>query len=166
MLKVLLASCFLSVSLAIPAQVNLPRIIRDSMVLQRDTKLNIWGWASAGEKVTIKFNNKVYKTTTNNSGKWAAQLAPTRAGGPYRMEISGKNNIVLNDILVGEVWLFSGQSNMEHTMRQHDVIYADEKYYKLIIPISGSLKYLMWRAWINGRQIYPPAYGSMLVLPM
>lgn len=126
MSKAFLSSFLLLISAPIFAQVKLPRIIRDSMVLQRDAKINVWGWASTGEKVTIQFNHKTYKTTTNNKGKWTAQLAPVKAGGPYTMEISGKNKIVLTNILVGEVWLFSGQSNMEHLMRQHDVIYANE----------------------------------------
>ncbi len=85
------------------AQVKLPRLIRDSMVLQRDTKLNIWGWASKGEKISVRFNNKTYKTTTGNDGKWLLQLPPMKAGGPYTMDISGSNKIVLRDILVGDV---------------------------------------------------------------
>src|SRR5690606_10796921 len=96
------------------------------MVLQHDAKINIWGWASAGEKVTVTFNKNSYKATTHSSGKWTIQLAPVKAGGPYTMVIQGKNKIVLSHILAGEVWLFSGQSNMEHLMRQHDVIYAEE----------------------------------------
>jgi sialate O-acetylesterase len=108
------------------AQVKLPRLIRDSMVLQRDAKINVWGWASKGEKVNVKFNDKTYKTTTANDGKWILQLAPTKAGGPYIMEITGKNKITLHDILVGDVWLCSGQSNMVHQMKLHSVRYADE----------------------------------------
>jgi len=126
MFKAFLSSFFLLTSTVIFAQVKLPRIIRDSMVLQHDSKINIWGWASAGEKVTVRFNHKTYKTTTDTKGKWTLQLAPAKAGGPYSMEISGKNKIILDHILLGEVWLFSGQSNMEHLMRQHDVVYANE----------------------------------------
>lgn len=126
MFKLLIAGLLLCLSVSAVGQVKLPRIIRDSMVLQRDTKINLWGWASAGEKVTIRFNNQLYKTTTNKSGKWTVQVKPAKAGGPYQMEITGKNKIVLKDILIGEVWVFAGQSNMEHMMRQHDVLYADE----------------------------------------
>src|SRR5215203_1096185 len=70
-LKHIISVLIFSVSvLAASAQVKLPRLLRDSMVLQRDTKLNIWGWASAGEKVSVRFNNKTYKTTTGKNGKW------------------------------------------------------------------------------------------------
>src|SRR5829696_2614835 len=105
------------------AQVKLPRLIRDSMVLQRDTKINVWGWAGAGEKVLVRFNNKTYKTTTGKDGKWIVQLQPTKAGGPYTMNIDASNHITLKDILVGDVWLCSGQSNMVHQMGIHDVLY-------------------------------------------
>src|SRR5215203_7047459 len=84
------------------AQITLPRIIRDSMVLQRDTKLKIWGWASNGEEVKIKFNGKSAKTKTGNDGKWIAWLPSMKAGGPYTMEINGKNKIILKDILIGD----------------------------------------------------------------
>lgn len=107
-------------------QVRLPRLIRDSIVLQRDTKINVWGWASKGEKVTVKFNGKTYKITTGDDEKWKLQLAPTPAGGPYTMEISGKNKISLHDILIGDVWLCAGQSNMVHQLKLHAVLYANE----------------------------------------
>lgn len=107
-------------------QVKLPAIIRDSMILQRDKKINIWGWAGVGEKVRIHFNHTTYKTTTNKNGKWIIQLPPMKAGGPFTMEISGRNKIVLHDILFGDVWLCAGQSNMEHQMKLHAVYYADE----------------------------------------
>ena len=108
------------------SQVKLPAIIRDSMILQRDVKLNIWGWASKNEKVNIKFNGKSYKITTGADGKWLVRLSPMKAGGPYAMEIKGSNTIVLREILVGDVWFCSGQSNMVHQMNLHDVTYAKE----------------------------------------
>lgn len=108
------------------AQIKLPQIIRDSMILQRDMKINIWGWASKGEKVSIKFNDKSYHTKTNDEGNWTLQIAPMKAGGPYTMEISGKNKIVLHDILIGDVWFCAGQSNMVHQMKLHGIRYADE----------------------------------------
>jgi sialate O-acetylesterase len=119
--------CFcLIITSCINAQIKLPQIIRDSMILQRDIKINIWGWSSKGEKVSVKFNNKSYKTTTGDDGKWKVKLAPMKAGGPHIMEISGKNKIILHDILIGDVWLCAGQSNMEHQMKLHAVKYADE----------------------------------------
>ncbi|HVG16587.1 MAG TPA: sialate O-acetylesterase, partial [Chitinophagaceae bacterium] len=96
------------------------------MILQRDAKPTIWGWAAAGEKITVRFNNKSYKTTTGNDGKWKVQLQPTKAGGPFAMDITGSNKITLKDILVGDVWLCTGQSNMVHQMKIHNVLYADD----------------------------------------
>ncbi|KAA9035669.1 sialate O-acetylesterase [Ginsengibacter hankyongi] len=108
------------------AQVKLPQLIRDSMILQRDAKINLWGWASNGEKISVKFNGKKYKTRTDDNGRWSLQLSSMKAGGPYTMEISGKNKITLHNILVGDVWLCTGQSNMVHQMILHGIRYADE----------------------------------------
>lgn len=108
------------------SQIRLPRLVRDSMVLQRDAKIKIWGWASAGEKLGIKFNNKNYKTTTGTDGKWSVLLDPAKAGGPYTMNIDASNHFVVKDILVGDVWICSGQSNMVHQMDLHKERYADE----------------------------------------
>lgn len=107
-------------------QVRLPRLVRDSMVLQKDSKINIWGWAAASEKVNIKFNGKNYKTITGANGKWLLQLPPTKAGGPYTMDIIATNKITLKEILVGDVWICSGQSNMVHQMELHSITYADD----------------------------------------
>lgn len=107
------------ITLSSRAQIRLPRLVRDSMVLQRETKIRIWGWAAPGEKIRIQFNNKQYKTTTGADGKWAAFLLPMKAGGPYQMQIDGHNQIVLKDILIGDVWICSGQSNMVHQMSLH-----------------------------------------------
>jgi len=122
--KLFLFTCFLGQWSY--GQVKLPRLVRDSMILQRDTKINIWGWAAAGEKVNIKFNGKNYKTITGSNGKWSVQLASTKAGGPFTMDIAASNKITLKDILVGDVWLCSGQSNMVHQMNIHDVTYAKD----------------------------------------
>ncbi|HKB44219.1 MAG TPA: sialate O-acetylesterase, partial [Chitinophagaceae bacterium] len=96
------------------------------MILQRDTKVKIWGWAAKDEKVSIKFNAKSYKTKTGADGKWSVLLFPMKAGGPYTMNISGSNKITLKDILIGDVWFCSGQSNMVHQMELHNVRYADD----------------------------------------
>lgn len=105
------------------ADVSLPKLISDGMVLQRDARVNIWGWADKGEKVSIKFNGKNYQATASATGEWKVVLASTKAGGPYAMEIRGKNSIVLQNILVGDVWFCSGQSNMVLTMER-----VKEKY--------------------------------------
>jgi sialate O-acetylesterase len=108
------------------AQVRLPRIIRDSMILQRDSKVKLWGWAQPEEKVQVRFNNKTYKATTSNDGKWSLFLQPTKAGGPYTVQIDASNHIILKDVLFGDVWVCAGQSNMVHQMALHAVRYADE----------------------------------------
>lgn len=108
------------------AQVKLPQVVRDSMILQRDVPLKIWGWASPKEKVSIQFLNKKYSTKTGADGKWVITLSPQKSGGPYTMVISGKNKITLQEILIGDVWFCSGQSNMVHQMNIHDVTYAKE----------------------------------------
>lgn len=108
------------------SQVKLPRLVRDSMILQRDAPINIWGWAAPGEKISIQFNNKKFRTTTGKDGKWLLQLSPMKAGGPYTMNIDASNKIVLKDILIGDVWFCSGQSNMVHQMDLHKETYADD----------------------------------------
>ena len=88
---------------------RLPPLVGDNMVLQRDQPLPIWGWAKPGERVTVGFNGKTYETSAAGDGKWQVTLDPSTAGGPYEMTI---NNLHLHNILVGDVWLCSGQSNM------------------------------------------------------
>lgn len=125
--KIGIAVCFSFLMIQLVcAQVKLPRLIRDSMILQRDAKINIWGWASAGEKVKIKFNGKSFKTTATARGKWMLELPPTKAGGPFTMNIDASNHLVINNILIGDVWICSGQSNMVHQMELHSIRYADE----------------------------------------
>ena len=121
LITTILLCCFTS-----QAQVRLPQLVRDSMILQRDAPVNIWGWAAVNEKVQVKFKGKRYKSKAGKDGSWKIQLPATKAGGPYTMEISGKNNITLRDILFGDVWFFSGQSNMVHQMNIHDVTYAKD----------------------------------------
>lgn len=118
--------CVLFLSQATFCQVRLPRLVRDSMILQRDANVKIWGWASPKEKIKISFQNKSYRITTAQDGKWLITLSPMKAGGPYNMDITGRNKILLKDILIGDVWFCSGQSNMVHQMNIHDITYAGE----------------------------------------
>ncbi|HLP39196.1 sialate O-acetylesterase [Lacibacter sp.] len=108
------------------AQIKLPQIVRDSMILQRDIPVNIWGWSAVNEKVSVKFNGKTYKTKGNAEGKWLIKLPATKAGGPYTIDITASNKISLKEILFGDVWFCSGQSNMVHQLNIHDVTYAKE----------------------------------------
>lgn len=87
------------------------------MVLQRDKPIAIWGWAPAGEKISIQFSKQVKKTTSGKEGKWKITLLPESAGGPYQLVVKASNTTVLDNILMGDVWICSGQSNMEWTVQ-------------------------------------------------
>ena len=87
------------------------------MVVQRDRPIHIWGWAAPGEKVTVEFQGTSRETAGDRLGDWSVFLPPQAAGGPYRLTVSGANRIVLDDVLVGDVWFASGQSNMEFPLR-------------------------------------------------
>lgn len=107
-------------------QVKLPQLIQNGMILQRDQKIKLWGWAAVNEKITLNLNGKSYTTKADKEGNWVVQLAPTKAGGPYTIEIVASNKIILQNILFGDVWFCSGQSNMVHQMNIHDVSYAKD----------------------------------------
>jgi sialate O-acetylesterase len=107
-------------TLALPftaaAAVQLPYLFSDHAVLQRDRPVRIWGWAYGGENVTVRFHSQTVVTQTDPTGYWEAWLKPEPAGGPYTLTVSGDSTptpIERKDILVGDVWLASGQSNME-----------------------------------------------------
>ncbi|MBC7904119.1 MAG: sialate O-acetylesterase [Gemmatimonadaceae bacterium] len=121
-----LSAMLMGYTACISAQVRLPRLIRDSMILQRDEKVKLWGWASPNERIEIRFNGKSIRTKADGKGNWSTLLPPTKAGGPYTIDIKGTNKISLREILFGDVWLFSGQSNMVHQLNIHDVIYEKD----------------------------------------
>lgn len=100
------------------AQVSVAKIFADNMVLQRSGPIPVWGWASPGEKVSVLFNHQIKTSKADKAGKWTVKLDPEQAGGPYLLIIKGKNTIELKNVLVGDVWLCSGQSNMEWTVGQ------------------------------------------------
>lgn len=113
-MKKILLVCFLSLGVASAwANVRLPKIFGDSMVLQRDRPIPVWGWADKNETVTIQFHNQKKTTKADAQGKWHLTLSPETAGGPYSLIAKGKNSITYKEILVGDVWICSGQSNME-----------------------------------------------------
>lgn len=121
--KLFIIIILIGVSIESGAKVRLPVLISDGMVLQRDCPIKIWGWASAGEKIEISFRNKKYTTTADNEGNWMQTMTAEKAGGPYTLIV---NDIQLNDILIGDVWLCSGQSNMETTISRVYEKFADE----------------------------------------
>lgn len=99
------------------ATVRMPRLFADNMVLQRDHAIPVWGWADPKEKITIQFNQQTVIAIANLNGKWSANLAPEAAGGPFPLIIKGKaNTILVRNVLVGDVWVCSGQSNMEFVL--------------------------------------------------
>ena len=108
------------------SQVRLPRLISDGMVLQRDAEVKIWGWAAHNEKISIHFIDSVYNTTADDNGEWKVVLAGLKAGGPYEMEVKAGNLITVKDIMIGDVWVCSGQSNMELPMKRVSPIYGAE----------------------------------------
>lgn len=95
------------------AGVRLPNVFSDHMVLQRGQPINVWGWAAPGEAVSVQFNGQVARTTATPQGEWKVALPAQPAGGPFQLVVQGSNRIEFEDVLVGEVWLCSGQSNME-----------------------------------------------------
>ena len=119
-LAILLAAAF---HISAEAKVRLPSVLSDGMVLQRDMPAMIWGWADSGETFWIEWNGAGFMVTAKEDGCWSAELPATKAGGPYTLTVG---DIVLNDILVGDVFLCSGQSNMELPVRRVTDMFADE----------------------------------------
>ncbi len=111
---------FLLLSFSAFADVKLPSLVSNGMVLQRDIPVKIWGWANPGEKVTVSFKGKKIRSSADAMGNWSATLPATPAGGPYEILV---NEIRLQDVLFGDVWLCSGQSNMVLNMER-----VKEKY--------------------------------------
>ncbi|MEP6948199.1 MAG: sialate O-acetylesterase [Ginsengibacter sp.] len=98
------------------ATIRLPKIFGDSMVLQRGVAIPVWGWADKNEKILVSFNNQQKQAKAGSDGRWKVNLDAEKEGGPYILSIQGGNTIVIKDVLVGEVWICSGQSNMEFTV--------------------------------------------------
>ena len=95
------------------AEVTLPKILSSHMVLQRGRPIHLWGWADPGEQVKATLQGATASTKADDIGHWSLYLPPEQAGGPYQLTIAGTNSIVLDDVLIGDVWFASGQSNMQ-----------------------------------------------------
>ena len=117
---------FLFGNIQLKAQIRLPKLISDNIVLQRDQPIKVWGWASPKEKISLIFNKKDYKTTTNDDGTWKIQLPAQPAGSGFEMLMKGKNEITIKNIAFGDVWLCSGQSNMVIPMERVKEKYPDD----------------------------------------
>jgi sialate O-acetylesterase len=109
------------------ADIKLPKLITDGMILQRNQPIKIWGWANVNEQVKVSFNQKKYTTQTKKNGNWEIILDAEKAGGPFQMILDGENHLEINNILIGDVWVCSGQSNMELPMER-----VKEKYEAVI----------------------------------
>ena len=112
------------------AEIKLPALVSNGMVLQRDQNIKIWGWANIGEEVTVTFKNKKYTTKANVKREWSINIEPQKAGGPFKMLI---NKIEIKDLLIGDVWLCSGQSNMEAVMNRANI----KAHYPQVIASSN-----------------------------
>lgn len=113
MKKIVSLSLFIIINVSAFANVRLPKIFGDNMVLQRNKQIPVWGWADVNEKVTVQFNHQTKTIKAGKDGRWMVKLDIETAGGPYTLIVKGKNTITFNNVMVGEVWICSGQSNME-----------------------------------------------------
>ena len=118
--RTLIAALALSIFSAghLNADVRPHALISDNMVLQRGISTPIWGSAEPGEKVTVAIAGQIAEATADAAGSWMVRLSPMEPGGPYEMTIAGSNTVKVNNVMVGEVWLCSGQSNMAMEVRQ------------------------------------------------
>jgi sialate O-acetylesterase len=118
MKRILFLTCFLIACIVTTARVQLPSFISSDMILQQKSKVPLWGWCDANKKVTIttSWNKKTYSTTGDNNGRWKILVATPAAGGPFTINISDGDVTTLSNVLIGEVWFASGQSNMEMRM--------------------------------------------------
>ena len=122
-IKIYLLAVFCAVQLQLRAEVVLPRVIGSNMVLQRGKILPIWGTAAAGEQVSVRFGKQLKNAVADAQGNWKVLLDPlTVSDKPEVMVITGSNTIMLKNILVGEVWICSGQSNMADEMRKNSKV--------------------------------------------
>ncbi len=131
---------------AVYADVRLPKVFGDGMVLQRNKPISVWGWADPGEAVTVKLNHQSKRVTAGNDGTWHLKLGAEKAGGPFQLVVEGKNRLQVNDVLIGEVWICSGQSNMEWPVQRSDhadqeiaaANYPQIRHIKLSRKVSGT----------------------------
>ncbi len=98
-------------------EVRLPGLLSSHMVLQRARPIHIWGWSDPGEKITVELHGVSRATAGSTTGSWSVFLPPEPAGGPFQLTVSAGNRIVLDDVLIGDVWFASGQSNMEMPLK-------------------------------------------------
>ncbi|MFP6581120.1 MAG: sialate O-acetylesterase [Candidatus Hydrogenedentota bacterium] len=128
------------------ADLRLPSLFSDHMVMQRDQSNYVWGWSDAGEAVSVTFDETTISTVASGVGTWYVQIPAAALGAPKKLIIKGSNTITINDILMGDVWVCSGQSNMEFTVDRADdaeneianAKYPNIRYYG--VPLTATLK--------------------------
>ncbi len=103
-------------SMGTSAEITLPSFFSDNMVLQRNADISIWGWAEAGEQIHVIIKNKTYKAKAGNNGNWSVSIGRFQTGDSIQIRVKGKNEIILKNVLIGDVWLCSGQSNMDWSL--------------------------------------------------
>jgi sialate O-acetylesterase len=137
---------------ALRAEIRLPAIFGDNMVLQQQSNVSFWGKATPGSKVTIKtsWNDRSYSVTADGKGSWKTKVATPAAGGPYTITLSDGKTLILKNVLIGEVWVCSGQSNMEMTMKGY-----------LNQPVTGSNEYIATSTNNQIRLISVPRVNSL-----
>lgn len=118
-LKIVLLTALCVIASISDAKIKMPNIFSDNMVLQRDKPIHIWGWGEVNEKIEIEFRGQKVKTAVSKDGRWETYLKKSAFGGPYILTIKGKDSkIIYNNVMIGDVWLCSGQSNMEMVVKR------------------------------------------------
>lgn len=120
-MRIVLALVLLSISLHSFSTIRLPSVIGSHMVLQQQSEITLWGWSAPNEsiRVTVDWDTTAYTTVASSGATWNVKVKTPIAGGPYRIKLNGQNEIVLDDVLIGELWICSGQSNMEWSADQN-----------------------------------------------
>lgn len=143
--NIILLACLFSANSSW-AIIKLPAIFSDNMVLQRDLPVPLWGWAEPGEQVQLVFKGKTYQTAATADGKWTIKMDKFTAGGPFEMLVKGAaNQLNIKNILIGDVWVASGQSNMERGMQTdvkngYEINPQDQEIRFFYVPMSKSLQ--------------------------
>ena len=167
------AALSLSASLTASAQVTLPRVFSDHMIVQRDVPVHVWGMAGAGQGVMVGFRGETRSTVAAATGRWSVYLKPGAAGGPFDLSVTetpamggstkptAPQTTTLSDVLVGDVWVASGQSNMEFAMRQAatadaDLPHADNPRVRLLLVKKKAAEYPLDNVETDGWQVSSP----------
>ena len=160
--------------LPLGAKVKLPAIIGNDMVLQQNTNVNLWGWATRSRKITVRtsWDNKNYTTTSASDGTWKIQVQTPSAGGPYTITISDGEPVTLTNVLIGEVWLCSGQSNMEMPVKGFrgqpvegscDAI-ATKSLLKKVDALNAANDKSVIKTWSRRSTIFPSFVGHTIAV--